>query len=414
MVDLGYVKTGQDYGKQLAGFGSLIKEHRDAKSNQAGNVAMEKAVKSGDLTELMKNYPEHGKKAKEFQDLQETLKLDGLASMWEGATEALSLGSGTPETWEAKKDFLRTRRHRLNDEGKSTLHTEEALTMDTEEELDASLKNAITLAERRGAVDSLGANGGQGKFSSKATHFKDGSVLQGNPAGGSNFYDPSGTEMPVGSDERKDAMKSARASGVQYEYDKSFKSKMGEQDARLDTEPEIQRAIAISKYEGKTEAEDKDVIQRMKTNLPSLRQSVQRLKSLSAAASFSLPDKAYNAMMNKVFGIETKGGTARARMNSIADNMVLPLLKATFGAAFTVEEGKKLRAALVDENATPNQKMAQLEEFMNQKVIDLQGKMSKYATTDSGQVSYPENTIIKKGQQRLIMKGGQWTPMGDE
>ena len=46
----------------------------------------------------------------------------------------------------------------------------------------------------------------------------------------------------------------------------------------------------------------------------------------------------------------------------------LPLLKPTFGAAFTVAEGESLKATMGDPNATPEEKMAQLDAFIEQKM----------------------------------------------
>ncbi len=412
MADLGYVKPSSG-GKSLSGLADIISETRNKKKEEAGNIAMKEAIMSGDpakLTQMMEQYPEHSERAKEWMGIQDTMKKDTLVSMWEGSTEALN----KPDL-DSKIKFLQERKKRLESQGRNTRHTDEALEIatsgakDAEQQLDTSLQNAVTLAERRGAVDPIG--GSAGKFSSKQTTYKDGSILQGDPAGGSRFYNAAGIELPVGSPEREAAIANAIKSGVQYEYDKSYQGTLGSQTARGETEADIQKGISIAKWEGANEAEEKNVISTMRANLPSLVNATNRLKTLAASASFSLPQRAWDATMNQVFGFSTKGGNARARLESLADNMVLPLLKQTFGAAFTAAEGERLRAALIASNATPAQKAAQLEEFINAKVLDLQSKEAKYANTDAGQVAFPEGMEIENDQgDVLVRQGGQWIP----
>ena len=415
MADLGYVKTGQDFGNQLAGIGGLLKESRAKKDEQAGNIAMQKAVQSGDpamMTELMQKYPQQADRAKAMLDIQDTLSMNNLKSIWEGSTETLSKNG-----IDGKTKFLEERLQRLQSEGKNTRHTEEALKIarsgddDAEAQLDKTLNNAITLAERRGAVDSIGGNAG--KFSSKQTTYMDGSVLQGDPTGGSRFYDGKGQELPVGSSERAAGIKKAIASGVQYEYDKNYQGKKGEQNARGETEPEIQRNISIAKWNGTNEAEEKDVIASMSANLPALRATTERLKGLAATASFSLPQKGFNFVMQQAFGVTPQGSTDRERMKSIVNNMILPLLKQTFGASFTVNEKDELKATLLDMDMPAPARIAALEEYMNGKTRELQVLQSKYASTDSGRVAYPEGMEIEDDKGNvLVMRNGAWLPVG--
>ena len=50
----------------------------------------------------------------------------------------------------------------------------------------------------------------------------------------------------------------------------------------------------------------------------------------------------------------------------------MPLLRPTFGAAFTVAEGDSLRKTLGDPDATPEAKVAQIDAFIAQKMRNLQ------------------------------------------
>jgi hypothetical protein len=62
----------------------------------------------------------------------------------------------------------------------------------------------------------------------------------------------------------------------------------------------------------------------------------------------------------------------RTRYIATVDNQVLPMLRDTFGAAFTVAEGETLRATLGDPNKSPKEKQAVLKAFIEQKRRDVQ------------------------------------------
>src|SRR5690606_6063350 len=63
---------------------------------------------------------------------------------------------------------------------------------------------------------------------------------------------------------------------------------------------------------------------------------------------------------------------AKAEYIATIDNQILPLLRDTFGAQFTLEEGNRLRATLGDENLSPAEKKATLRAFIAQKERDIQ------------------------------------------
>jgi dephospho-CoA kinase len=67
-----------------------------------------------------------------------------------------------------------------------------------------------------------------------------------------------------------------------------------------------------------------------------------------------------------------EAAVARARYIAVVDNQVLPLLRDTFGAAFTQKEGETLRNTLGDPNKSPAEKKAVLRSFIEQKRRDLE------------------------------------------
>ena len=93
------------------------------------------------------------------------------------------------------------------------------------------------------------------------------------------------------------------------------------------------------------------------------------------------------AVKESGFG-STEGATARAKFIAIINNQVLPLLKPTFGGSFTVSEGDELKATMGDPNATPEEKMAALDAFIDQKQRDIRTKQAQLnAPQQSGEFS---------------------------
>lgn len=138
------------------------------------------------------------------------------------------------------------------------------------------------------------------------------------------------------------------------------------QAVKLATEPELRKAIAAATAEGALIGTDADRLKGMQARMPELEEMVDSLRELTEDATFTLAGRGVDAVA-KQLGFSTEGANASQRYLTIVDNSVLPLLRETFGAAFTVPEQDALRATLGDVDATPPQKMAKLEEFMTNK-----------------------------------------------
>ena len=94
---------------------------------------------------------------------------------------------------------------------------------------------------------------------------------------------------------------------------------------------------------------------------------------------------------------------------SIVNNQVLPLLKPTFGGAFTVQEGDALKATLGDPDASPEQKVAQLNSFIDAKEREIQTKERELgvsaevaaptaATPTAGAITLPNGIVVRQVQ----------------
>lgn len=148
----------------------------------------------------------------------------------------------------------------------------------------------------------------------------------------------------------------------------------GKQEVRLSFEPKIQEAIKVAETQAKEKGEVLTELGRAKAALPGLNEAVGRLRELAPIATSTLSGRAVDSVIKELGFGSTEGATARARFIAIVNNQVLPLLKPTFGGAFTIEEGNQLRATMGSPDSTPEEKLAQLDEFINQKIRDIETK----------------------------------------
>lgn len=140
------------------------------------------------------------------------------------------------------------------------------------------------------------------------------------------------------------------------------------------TESSIQAAIQQEKASAKSKGEAESELKTAKAALPSLKVVVEDLKKLAPVATNTYSGRAFDAVAREVGFGATEGAEARAKFIAIIDNQVLPLLKQTFGAAFTVQEGENLKRTMGDPNASPEEKIAQLNAFIDNKVREIEVK----------------------------------------
>lgn len=112
----------------------------------------------------------------------------------------------------------------------------------------------------------------------------------------------------------------------------------------------------------------------MNAALPGLKEVVKNLKDLTPFATSTLGGKFFDGAVKEAGFGATKGATARAKYIAIIDNQILPLLRQTFGAAFTKGEGDRLRATLGNPDTTADAKNAQLDAFMESKIRQIETK----------------------------------------
>lgn len=199
------------------------------------------------------------------------------------------------------------------------------------------------------------------------------------------------------------------------------------------TKSTIETAVKLAQKEATARGETLTDLARLEAGLPATRQMIDQLRELAPIATSTLGGRAFDfAVKESGFG-STKGADARAKFAAIASNQALPLLREMLGPAFTAEEGTRVLALLGDIDATPNQKMVQLDAFIDGKVRSIQSKQREVGAevTPAEQLTtgqpaaapapqpaqlgqeLPEGTIIRNPQtgERLQVVNGQLVPV---
>lgn len=164
----------------------------------------------------------------------------------------------------------------------------------------------------------------------------------------------------------------------------------GKSKTQLKFKPQITKAVKMAEKEAIERGELLTDLGRMEASLPGVKEVVNELLELSDIATSTLGGKAFDFVVKQSGFGSTKGATAKAKMEAIVDNQVLPLLKETFGAAFTASEGEALKASLVNPDSSPAQRRAQLEAFLAQKERNVRTKQTQAINTQPAEVGINE------------------------
>lgn len=307
---------------------------------------------------------------------------DELRSITQGALQVQSL-----TTDNQKLDFLRRRRAEIIERGGNTVETDNVINLFETGQTDLANKQiaeAVRVGERLGFIKS--ERGAGGLASAKTEILESGSVIQALPDGTVQVRDPSG--KVVTGQARLDALKQSRQQALktlQAESDIEVATEGKKSEAKLKTQlalkPQIESAVSEARILAADRGETFTELRQMKAALPSLRATVDTLRDLSSVATSTFGGRVFDTAVKETGFGATKGATARAKFIAVINNQVLPLLKPTFGAAFTVQEGESLKATMGDPDSSPAEKMAQLDAFISQKVRDIETKESQLQPT---------------------------------
>jgi len=189
----------------------------------------------------------------------------------------------------------------------------------------------------------------------------------------------------------------------------SGKIESGKLEAKLKYKPLIAESVKKAEAKAKAEGEAFSLLKKSEAALPGLEEATRKLKELAPMATSTIAGRAYDAAVKEAGFDTTEGANARAKFIAIVNNQVLPLLKQTFGAAFTEKEGETLKATMGDPNASPEQKMQTLDAFIDQKKRDiksLQNELDEGGTIEEWRAKRKEQKAQTLSDEDLLKKYG--------
>jgi len=179
---------------------------------------------------------------------------------------------------------------------------------------------------------------------------------------------------------------------------------------------EIAKKVKLATKDAESRGETLTELNKANASLPGLNNVVSQLKELAPIATSTLGGNVFDTVVKESGFGSTKGATAKAKFVSIINNQILPLLKQTFGAAFTKAEGDELKATMGNPDSSPDEKIAQLDAFIAGKYREIQSKERELGvdvtpTSDlSGENQVQEGQIIVNPStgERLRLVNGQY------
>lgn len=197
--------------------------------------------------------------------------------------------------------------------------------------------------------------------------------------------------------------------------DQGAREEKAKLETQLEMKPKIQAAVKEAETIAASRGETLNEYERAKAALPGLQEVTGKLKALADIATYTMSGKAFDFMAKELGFGSTEGSTARAKMTSLVDNQILPLLRDTFGAAFTAAEGDRLRNAMLDPDSSPEAKKATLDSFLAQRIRNLEAKQAELGINPGEQVSEDSQALEwaranpndPRAQQIIQLNGGQ-------
>lgn len=187
----------------------------------------------------------------------------------------------------------------------------------------------------------------------------------------------------------------SRARGGYADASRSIKEsesrgrKEGDLKAQLDLAPAVARSIELAKQVGKEEGISLNELNDRMSNFPNLQKVVGELSELGQIATYTKVGQLADTARRELGLPVGKGAVARVEYISKVDNEILPLLKQTFGAAFSEKEGESLKVTLGDPNNSPEEKDAVLRSFIATKIAQIEGLKRRTGRSSSPAPSAP-------------------------
>ena len=174
---------------------------------------------------------------------------------------------------------------------------------------------------------------------------------------------------------------------------------------------------------GKAKGEKTTLLQSAFAKMPQLINVINKLSKLGETATYTGLGVARNTAMRELGLPVPQGAVDRREYIAVVDNEILPLLRDTFGAQFTQQEGESLKSTLGDTGMSPEEKESVLRSFIQSKIQTLNSMSSELGyeplnptIVSKGKYSVINGKIIEEGRtatnpetgQKVVFKGGQW------
>lgn len=143
---------------------------------------------------------------------------------------------------------------------------------------------------------------------------------------------------------------------------------------------------------GKGQGDAEEVYTSLASKMPGLETVVSELRTIGDNATYTTAGQLRDTIRREAGAPVGDAALARTQYIAMVDNQVLPMLKDTFGAAFTVAEGDSLRATLGDPNKSPEEKDLILTAFIEQKRRDIEAQSVRTGST-LGEVKTPSGQV---------------------
>lgn len=166
---------------------------------------------------------------------------------------------------------------------------------------------------------------------------------------------------------------------------------------------EKQRVSETGKETGVAQTE----LARMQANLPRLFDVTKKLSVLGKTATYTKAGILRDQAIKEAGAAPTKGAIARTEYVATVNNEILPLLRQTFGAAFTAQEGESLKATLGDPNASPAEKDAVLRAFIETKAEQVKSTkrlVQELKQPGSSQKYKVGGIVVAPNGQRVVIR----------
>lgn len=155
----------------------------------------------------------------------------------------------------------------------------------------------------------------------------------------------------------------------------------------IEKTPEYARKVAKAKaIGGATGAELGEATAKLaalEANMPKLQTTVSKLKDLGKIATYTTAGKVGDLLTKELGNAPGEGANARVKYIAHVKNNVLPQLRLTFGAAFTVQEGESLLATYGDPDLHPDQKAAVLDALIEDNIAEVKALRRQTGKTTS-------------------------------